>query len=118
MGRSSRPRRCDHDSPWNRHDNSLVRPGPKKTGRRTAKMAHTATFEVNHEVGLKSTRLTRRVVELVPGLLLLTAVGYAGKFVEHFIATYGKAHHLVLPNIEYVLWAILFGLVISNTIGL
>ena len=54
---------------------------------------------------------------LIPGILLLAVVGYAGKFIEHFIAVYGKAHHLVLPNIEYVLWAILIGLVISNTIG-
>jgi uncharacterized integral membrane protein (TIGR00698 family) len=54
---------------------------------------------------------------LIPGILLLAVVGYAGKFIEHFIAAYGKAHHLVLPNIEYVLWAILIGLVISNTIG-
>ena len=54
---------------------------------------------------------------LVPGVLLLAVVGYAGKFVEQFIARYGKAHHLVLPNIEYVLWAILFGLAIANTVG-
>jgi len=54
---------------------------------------------------------------LIPGILLLAVVGYAGKFIEHFIAAYGKAHHLVLPNIEYVLWAILIGLAISNTIG-
>jgi uncharacterized integral membrane protein (TIGR00698 family) len=54
---------------------------------------------------------------LIPGILLLAVVGYAGKFIEHFIAVYGKAHHLVLPNIEYVLWAILIGLVISNTVG-
>jgi uncharacterized integral membrane protein (TIGR00698 family) len=54
---------------------------------------------------------------LIPGVLLLAVVGYAGKFIEHFIAVYGKAHHLVLPNIEYVLWAILIGLVISNTVG-
>src|SRR6202453_4653509 len=54
---------------------------------------------------------------LIPGILLLAVVGYAGKFIEHFIASYGKAHLLVLPNIEYVLWAILIGLVISNTIG-
>jgi len=33
------------------------------------------------------------------------------------IARYGKTHHVVLPNIEYVLWAILIGLIISNTIG-
>jgi uncharacterized integral membrane protein (TIGR00698 family) len=54
---------------------------------------------------------------LIPGILLLAAIGYAGKFIEQFIAHYGKAHHLVLPNIEYVLWAILIGLVISNTVG-
>jgi uncharacterized integral membrane protein (TIGR00698 family) len=60
----------------------------------------------------------RRIVDLIPGLLLLALVGYAGKIVEHSIAAYGKTHHLILPNIEYVLWAILFGLVISNTIGL
>lgn len=54
---------------------------------------------------------------LLPGILLLAVVGYAGKFIEQFITRYGKAHHLVLPNIEYVLWAILIGLVIANTIG-
>jgi uncharacterized integral membrane protein (TIGR00698 family) len=61
--------------------------------------------------------LPSRIFALVPGVLLLTAVGYAGKFIEQFIARYGKAHHVVLPNIEYVLWAILIGLLISNTIG-
>jgi len=30
---------------------------------------------------------------------------------------YAKAHHWTFPNIEYVLWAIVLGLVISNTIG-
>lgn len=54
---------------------------------------------------------------LIPGILLLAAVGYAGKFIEQFISRYGKAHHLVLPNIEYVLWAILIGLTLANTIG-
>lgn len=57
-------------------------------------------------------------VELVPGILLLAAVGYAGKFTEQFINRYGKTHHLVFPNIEYVLWAILFGVLIANTVGL
>jgi uncharacterized integral membrane protein (TIGR00698 family) len=54
---------------------------------------------------------------LIPGLVLLFATGFAGKVVEQAIASYGKAHHLALPNIEYVLWAILFGLVIANTVG-
>src|SRR3984885_12317972 len=54
---------------------------------------------------------------LIPGILLLAVVGYAGKFIEQFIAHYGKAHHLVLPNIEYVLWAILIGLAMSTAVG-
>ncbi len=55
---------------------------------------------------------------LVPGIALLFVVGYAGKFVEQCIARYGKAHHYVLPNIEYVLWAVLFGVLVANTVGL
>src|SRR5450755_2791527 len=53
-------------------------------------------------------------VRLIPGILLLAAVGYAGKFLEHFLNTYAKSHHWTFPNIEYVLWAILIGLTISN----
>ena len=59
----------------------------------------------------------KRLAQLLPGLALLAAVGYAGKFVERTIALYGKSHHLTLPNIEYVLWAILIGLAIANTTG-
>ena len=58
------------------------------------------------------------VLGLLPGIALLGAVGYAGKVIEQSIARYGKAHHLILPNVEYVLWAILIGVVIANTVGL
>jgi uncharacterized integral membrane protein (TIGR00698 family) len=60
----------------------------------------------------------QRVMGLIPGLLLLAAVGYAGKFIEQSIARYTKANHITFPNIEYVLWAIVIGLIISNTIGI
>jgi uncharacterized integral membrane protein (TIGR00698 family) len=66
---------------------------------------------------IRKTSLASRLIALIPGILLLLVVGYAGKFIEQSIAHYGKAHHLVLPNIEYVLWAILLGLLISNTVG-
>jgi uncharacterized integral membrane protein (TIGR00698 family) len=66
----------------------------------------------------QQTSLGRRVVELVPGLLLLAAVGLAGKVIEHSIATYTKSHHVTFPNIEYVLWAIIIGLIIANTVGI
>ncbi len=72
-------------------------------------------------IALPQTRpvsLPGRLYSLLPGVILLAAVGFAGKFIEQFIARYGKAHHVVLPNIEYVLWAILIGVGISNTIGL
>src|SRR5438105_11671737 len=59
----------------------------------------------------------RRIVALLPGLALLLVIGYAGKLAEQSIATYGRAHMLTLPNIEYVLWAIVFGLAVSNTVG-
>ena len=48
---------------------------------------------------------------------LLAIVGFAGKLTERTINTYTKAHHITFPNIEYVLWAILFGILIANTIG-
>ncbi|HTP44527.1 MAG TPA: hypothetical protein VMJ13_08175, partial [Candidatus Acidoferrum sp.] len=51
--------------------------------------------------------ILKRFGQILPGLLLLVAVGYGGKFIERTIAQYGRAHHLTLPNIEYVLWAIL-----------
>jgi uncharacterized integral membrane protein (TIGR00698 family) len=65
-----------------------------------------------------SSGLVRRVVELIPGLLLLAAVGYAGKFIEQSISAYTKSHHITFPNIEYVLWAIVIGLIIANTTGI
>jgi len=65
-----------------------------------------------------SSGLARRIVELIPGLLLLAAVGYAGKFIEQSIAAYTKSHHITFPNIEYVLWAIVIGLIIANTTGI
>jgi uncharacterized integral membrane protein (TIGR00698 family) len=62
-------------------------------------------------------RLPQRVVALLPGVALLIIVGLAGKVLEKTIAGYTKAHHIVFPNIEYVLWAIVVGLLISNTVG-
>ena len=59
-----------------------------------------------------------RFLRVIPGVLLLAAIGYAGKLLEQNVGAYAKAHHWIFPNIEYVLWAILLGLLISNTIGL
>jgi uncharacterized integral membrane protein (TIGR00698 family) len=56
-------------------------------------------------------------VQLIPGIALLALIGFAGKFTEQTINSYGRTHQIVLPNIEYVLWAIVFGLIVSNTVG-
>lgn len=75
-------------------------------------MADSAVLEPPRTVSLRG-----RLLALIPGILLLAGVGYLGKFLELATARFGKTHHLVLPNIEYVLWAILLGLAISNTVG-
>lgn len=61
--------------------------------------------------------LAARAVRLAPGLLLLLAIGYPAKHLEAFLKGYGRAHHLALPDVEYVLWAIVFGLIVGNGLG-
>src|SRR6266567_9605531 len=56
-------------------------------------------------------------LKVIPGVILLAAIGYAGKLLEQNVSAYARAHHWTFPNIEYVLWAIVLGLVISNTVG-
>lgn len=57
-------------------------------------------------------------LRILPGVLLLAAIGYTGKVLERSLNLYAKAHHLTFPNIEYVLWAILIGLFLSNTLAI
>src|SRR4030081_2246419 len=57
-------------------------------------------------------------LKIIPGVLLLGAVGSAGKLLEQNVGKFAKVHHWTFPNIEYVLWAILIGLAISNTVGI
>ena len=61
--------------------------------------------------------LPQRFVELLPGVVLLLTIGYSGKLIEQSINAYGKTNHLAFPNIEYVLWAIVIGLIVANTVG-
>ena len=66
----------------------------------------------------RDSSITSGLFGLLPGVILLGLIGYAGKMTEQAIAGYGKAHHLHLPNIEYVLWAILYGALIANLVRL
>ncbi len=62
--------------------------------------------------------LRTQFFRLIPGVALLAIIGYAGKLLEKNVNLYAKTHHWIFPNIEYVLWAILIGLAISNIFGL
>ena len=61
--------------------------------------------------------LSSKFLRLLPGVALLAVIGYAGKLLEKNVNLYAKSHHWIFPNIEYVLWAILIGLAISNILG-
>ena len=54
----------------------------------------------------------------MPGILLLIAVGVLGKYAQSWWNSLAHHHHWTVPDIEYVLWAIVIGLVITNTVGL
>ena len=58
------------------------------------------------------------LVRVIPGISLLAVIGLAAKWLEQNINGYTKVHHIVFPNIEYVLWAIVIGLIIGNLIRL
>jgi len=65
---------------------------------------------------LRTTNPQLHLIKLIPGIALLAAIGYGGKLLEQTLSRYAKAHHAVIPNIEYVLWAILIGLAMANTV--
>lgn len=61
--------------------------------------------------------LTRRILRMTPGIALLLGIGYGGKVIDRVIDAFGRNHGLKLPQGEYILWAILLGLTLANTIG-
>src|SRR5215471_12323476 len=62
--------------------------------------------------------ISMKFLRLIPGVALLAVIGFVGKLLEKNINLYAKEHRWTFPNIEYVLWAILIGLAISNTVGI
>jgi uncharacterized integral membrane protein (TIGR00698 family) len=60
------------------------------------------------------TSRTQHLLALLPGTLLLFAIGLTGKGLESLAKWLQTAHHIPFPRIEYVLWAIILGLLISN----
>jgi uncharacterized integral membrane protein (TIGR00698 family) len=56
-------------------------------------------------------------LRLLPGVGLLFGIGFLGKLIEHEFTHLRTEYHLRLPQIEYVLWAIILGLIVSNSVG-
>ncbi|NKY89000.1 YeiH family protein [Nocardia veterana] len=60
---------------------------------------------------------SRNALTYLPGIALLIAVGLLGKYTQIWVNDLAHDHHWRFPDIEYVLWAIVFGLIIANTVG-
>jgi uncharacterized integral membrane protein (TIGR00698 family) len=61
---------------------------------------------------------SRNLLVYVPGVVLLIAVGLLGKYAQIGWKSLARQEHWTVPDIEYVLWAIVFGLLVMNTVGL
>ncbi|BBZ42874.1 YeiH family protein [Mycobacterium parmense] len=59
-----------------------------------------------------------RAIDYVPGIVLLLGVGLLGKYAQIWWNSLARHQHWTVPDIEYVLWAIVIGLLITNTVGL
>jgi uncharacterized integral membrane protein (TIGR00698 family) len=73
----------------------------------------TIPMSIAAEAQLKPTSLAATL----PGIALLFAIGLLGKSMEGAGGVLRTQYHLSFPQIEYVLWAILLGLIVSNTLG-
>jgi uncharacterized integral membrane protein (TIGR00698 family) len=78
----------------------------------------TVRVEPDDETSDDAAFTSTRPLDYVPGILLLIAVGVLGKYSQVWWNALAKHEHWKAPDIEYVLWAILIGLLITNTIGL
>jgi uncharacterized integral membrane protein len=61
---------------------------------------------------------SRNLLAYVPGVLLLIVVGLLGKYAQVWWNYLAHHEYWTVPDIEYVLWAIVIGLVVTNTVGL
>jgi uncharacterized integral membrane protein (TIGR00698 family) len=61
---------------------------------------------------------SRNLLAYVPGVVLLIAIGLLGKYAQTEWKSLARHEHWTVPDIEYVLWAIVIGLLITNTVGL
>jgi uncharacterized integral membrane protein (TIGR00698 family) len=61
---------------------------------------------------------SRNILAYVPGVVLLVVIGLLGKYAQVWWNSLAHQQHWRVPDIEYVLWAIVIGLLVTNTVGL
>jgi uncharacterized integral membrane protein (TIGR00698 family) len=61
---------------------------------------------------------SRNLLAYVPGVLLLIVIGLLGKYAQVWWNSLAHHEHWTVPDIEYVLWAIVIGLLVTNIVGL
>ena len=76
-----------------------------------------STSVASDEERSEATFTTTNPLAYVPGVLLLIVVGLLGKYAQIGWNALAKHEGWTVPDIEYVLWAILIGLLITNTVG-
>jgi Conserved hypothetical protein 698 len=70
------------------------------------------------ETSAEAAFTSARPLDYAPGILLLIAVDVLGKYAQTWWNALARHQQWTVPDIEYVLWAIVIGLLITNTIGL
>jgi uncharacterized integral membrane protein (TIGR00698 family) len=76
-----------------------------------------STSIASDEDHVEETFSSSNPIAYVPGVLLLIAIGLLGKYAQTGWNALAKHEGWTVPDIEYVLWAILIGLLITNTVG-
>jgi hypothetical protein len=70
------------------------------------------------ETSAEAAFTSARPLDYLPGILLLIGVRVLGKYAQIWWNALTKHQHWTVPDVEYVLWAVVIGLLITNTIGL
>jgi uncharacterized membrane protein YadS len=78
----------------------------------------TVVVDQTDPAGEEASFTSRNLLAYVPGVLLLIAIGLLGKYAQMWWNSLAHHEHWTVPDIEYVLWAIVIGLVATNAIGL
>jgi len=77
-----------------------------------------STHTIPTPVAVAAPSPAAQLVRLLPGMSLLFGIGWLGKLLEHLFAQLRIGYPGVpFPHLEYVLWAIVLGLAISNVFG-